>query len=274
MNFNKKLDQICQGKNSLVCVGIDVDLEKVPPFIAREKNALVKFSKVIIDATLPFAAAYKINTAFFEAYGAEGWKAMAEIAEYLPDDVIKVADAKRGDIGNTSRRYARAFFEKLPFDAITVSPYLGFDSVAPFLEQKEKGAFVLCHTTNKGAEDFQRVSDGQNQLYEIVAAKVQSWNALDNCGLVVGATYPEQMREVRALAPELPFLVPGLGAQGGDYELAVSYATDENGRGAIFNASRSILYASSGKDFAERAEEAAREMKEKINSIRENKRGN
>jgi len=273
MTFNEKLDQVCQKKDSLVCVGIDVDLGKVPEFLAREKDALIKFSKAIIDATLPFAAAYKINTAFFEAYGTEGWRAMAEIAEYLPHDVIKIADAKRGDIGNTSRRYASAFFEALPFDAITVSPYLGFDGVAPFLEQEEKGAFVLCHTTNKGAEDFQHLNDGQNLLYEIVAKKVQSWNTLNNCGLVVGATYPEQLREVRALAPELPFLVPGLGAQGGNYELAVSYATNENGRGAIFNASRSILYASSGEDFAERAGDAAREMREKINSIWKNKRG-
>ena len=233
MTFSKKLDYVCKRKNSLLCVGIDVDLKKVPTFIARENNALVKFSKMIIDATLSFAAAYKINTAFFEAYGAEGWQAMTEIAAYLPEDVIKIADAKRGDIGNTSRRYAKAFFETLNFDAVTVSPYLGFDSIAPFIEEEEKGVFVLCHTTNKGAEDFQHLSNGDKQLY------------------------PEQMREIRALAPAMPFLVPGLGAQGGDFQAAVSFSTDKNGRGAIFNASRSILYASDGTDFPEAAAKSA-----------------
>ena len=274
MTFSKKLDYVCKRKNSLLCVGIDVDLKKVPPFIARENNALVKFSKMIIDATLSFAAAYKINTAFFEAYGAEGWQAMTEIAAYLPEDVIKIADAKRGDIGNTSRRYAKAFFETLNFDAVTVSPYLGFDSIAPFIEEEEKGVFVLCHTTNKGAEDFQHLSNGDKQLYEIVAEKVQSWNKLNNCGLVVGATYPEQMREIRALAPAMPFLVPGLGAQGGDFQAAVSFSTDKNGRGAIFNASRSILYASDGTDFPEAAAKSAKRMKEKINLIRRMKEEN
>ncbi len=267
MTFNEKLDQVCKNKNSLVCVGIDVDLKKVPDFIASSKNPLVKFSKSIIEATIPFAAAYKINTAFFEAYGAEGWEAMAEIVAFLPNDVVKIADAKRGDIGNTSRMYAKAFFESFSFDAITVNPYLGHDGVAPFLENQEKGAFVLCHTTNKGAEDFQHFGDGKNALYKIVAKKVQSWNAKDNCGLVVGATYPAQMKEIRSLVPELPFLVPGLGAQGGDYEQAVLHATNEKGRGAIFNASRSILYASRGKDFDEKAGAAAKDMRDKINSI-------
>ncbi len=264
MTFNERLNQICSTKNSLVCVGLDVDLAKIPQFILKKHEPLVYFCQAIIDATLPFAAAYKINTAFFEAYGVSGWEAMAKVVAYLPDDVIKIADAKRGDIGNTSKMYARAFFQELNFDAITVNPYLGYDAVAPFLEDERKGAFILCHTTNPGATDFQKFSNGQEALFEVVARRVHQWNVRGNCGLVVGATYPEEMRRIRSLTPELPFLVPGLGAQGGDFELAVRYAVNENGLGAIFNFSRSIIYSSAGDDFAAAAGQAAKQMKDEI----------
>ena len=268
MTFNKRLNKVCATKNSLVCVGLDVDLKKVPQFILNKKEPQVYFSQAIIDTTVEFAAAYKINTAFFEAYGAEGWEAMTKIVRYLPDDVIKIADAKRGDIGNTSKMYAQAFFENLNFDAITINPYLGSDSIAPFLENEEKGAFVLCHTTNKGAQDFQKFSNGKKALFELVAEQVQKWNTHNNCGLVVGATYPDEMKHVRSLAPELPFLVPGLGAQGGDFDLAVQYAIDENGFGAIFNFSRSILYSSSEKNFADVAGRTTQNMKNDIIRIK------
>ena len=269
MTFNEKLNQVCTKRNSLVCVGLDVDLKKIPRFILDKKEPLVNFSQAIIDATIEYAAAYKINTAFFEAYGAKGWEAMTKIVNYLPKDVIKIADAKRGDIGNTSKMYARAFFEKLNFDAITINPYLGSDAVAPFLEDEQKGAFILCHTTNKGAEDFQKFNDGKKALYEEVAEKVQQWNKKNNCGLVVGATYPEEMKHVRSLAPELPFLVPGLGAQGGDFDRAIQYAINENGLGAIFNFSRGIIYSSDGEDFAEAAGKKAKQVKEDIIRINE-----
>ena len=274
MTFNEKLNQVCSKKNSLVCVGLDVDLNKIPRFILDEDEPQVFFSKAIIDATIEYAAAYKINTAFFEAYGAKGWEAMAKIVNYLPEDVIKIADAKRGDIGNTSKLYARAFFEEMNFDAITINPYLGGDAVAPFLEDEEKGVFILCHTTNKGAEDFQKFNDGKNAMYERVAEKVQQWNQKNNCGLVVGATYPEEMKHVRSLVPELPFLVPGLGAQGGDFELAIQYATDENGLGAIFNFSRGIIYRSDGEDFAEAAGKKSNQVKEDIIRINEQRINN
>ena len=263
MEFNKKLNNICAEKNSLVCVGLDVDLNKIPEFIKGKKEPQVYFSQAIIDATIEYAAAYKINTAFFEACGTTGWEAMNKIVNYLPDNVIKIADAKRGDIGNTSKMYAKAFFEEMNFDAITVNPYPGFDGVAPFIEKEEKGAFILCHTSNKGAEDFQKFSDGKNKLFEIVAQRVKLWNSLNNCGLVVGATYPDEMKHVRSLTPELPFLVPGLGVQGGDFQLAVKYASA--GNGAIFNFSRSIIYASKENNFAEAAAEKTRNMQEEIN---------
>ena len=263
MEFNKRLKNICAKKNSLVCVGLDVDLNKIPEFILQKNEPHVYFSQAIIDATIEYAAAYKINTAFFEACGTAGWDAMTKIVNYLPDSVIKIADAKRGDIGNSSRMYAKAFFEKLNFDAITVNPYPGFDGVAPFIEKEEKGVFVLCHTSNKGAEDFQKFSDGKNKLFEIVAERVKQWNSLNNCGLVVGATFPDEMKHVRNLTPELPFLVPGLGAQGGDFQLAVKYASA--GNGAIFNFSRSIIYASKENNFTEAAGKKTKQMRDEIN---------
>ena len=269
MTFNERFNQICSKRNSLVCVGLDVDLKKIPEFILKKRDPQVYFSKAIIDATIEYAAAYKINTAFFEAYGAAGWEAMTSIVKYLPEDVIKIADAKRADIGNTSRMYAQAFFQTLNFDAITVNPYLGYDAVAPFLEDEKRGAFILCHTTNKGAADFQKFSDGNKALFEVVAEKVQKWNKKNNCGLVVGATYPEEMKHVRSLVPELPFLVPGLGAQGGDFELAIQYATTEDGLGAVFNFSRGIIYSSDAENFADAAGKKAKKLKEDITKISE-----
>ncbi len=269
MTFNDRLNQICLKKNSLVCVGLDVDLTKIPNFILNKKEPLLYFSQAIIDATIDHSSAYKINTAFFEACGTKGWEAMTKIAASLPDHVIKIADAKRSDIGNTSKMYARAFFQEMNFDAMTVNPYLGYDAIAPFLDDPEKGIFILCHTSNKGAEDFQKFSDGKKALYEQVAEQSQKWNVNNNCGLVVGATYPDEMKKVRSLVPELPFLVPGLGAQGGDFKLAIQYATNERGLGALFNFSRGIIYSTNAENFAEAAGEQAKQIKEDI--IRINK---
>jgi len=269
MTFNERFNQICSNRNSLVCVGLDVDLNKIPEFILNKNEPQVYFSQAIIDATYEYAAAYKINTAFFESYGANGWKAMTKIVNYLPDDVIKIADAKRGDIGNTSRMYAQAFFQTLNFDAITVNPYLGYDAVTPFLDDEEKGVFILCHTTNKGAADFQKFSNGKKALFELVAETIQKWNVKNNCGLVVGATYPQEMMHVRSLVPDLSFLVPGLGAQGGDFDLAIQYATTKDGLGAIFNFSRGIIYSSDGEDFAEAAGKKAKQLREDIIKINE-----
>ncbi len=265
MNFNERLASICNHKNSYVCVGLDVDIEKIPPFMQSDPDALYNFSKAIIDATLEYTAAYKINTAFFEAYGKSGWDALERIAALLPDSVIRIADAKRADIGNTSRRYAHAFFRTMPFDAITVNPYLGYDAVAPFIEESEKGAFILCITSNPGGADFQHLNDGTMMLFEKVASTTQSWNQNKNCGLVTGATKPDELKKVRELAPELPLLIPGIGAQGGDLQSSVTHALTSPNDTALFNSSRGIIYGASDKSFADVAGEKARELRDSIN---------
>ncbi len=270
MEFNNRLNEICLKKNSLVCVGLDVDLAKVPAFVLKNENPQLYFSQAIIDATSDHTAAYKINTAFYEAYGVAGWKALTDIIRYIPQDIIIIADAKRGDIGNTSKMYAKAFFEELGVDAITVNPYLGRDAVAPFIENDENGAFILCHTTNKGAEDFQKFGNGDKKLFEVVAESVNDWNGNNNCGLVVGATFPQEIKNIRTRVPDLPLLIPGLGAQGGNFDLSIKYALNQNKTGAIFNFSRSIIYASQGIDFAETANQQAKQMQELINSRRIN----
>ena len=182
--------------------------------------------------------------------------------------MIKIADAKRGDIGNTSRMYARAFFNEMDFDCITVNPYLGYDAVLPFIEDEKKGAFILCVTSNKGAADFQYYEKDGQTLYSHVAQKVSQWNERKNCGLVVGATHPDEIRKVRVLAPELPFLIPGIGAQGGDLQLSVRYSLNKADAAAIFNSSRGIIYSSNEKDFAEVAALKAKELRDSINDFK------
>ncbi|MBD3287299.1 orotidine-5'-phosphate decarboxylase [candidate division KSB1 bacterium] len=268
MKFNDALSDICTKKNSHLCVGLDVDLTKVPAHFNNTDDPLVEFGKAIIQATSEYAAAFKINTAFFEAYGVPGWQALAKLSKILPDDVIKIADAKRGDIGNTSRMYARAFFREMPFDCITVNPYLGHDAVSPFIEDEEKGAFILCVTSNKGAADFQYLEADNKTLYSQIARKVDRWNESKNCGLVVGATHPDEIRKVREIAPELPFLIPGIGAQGGDLELSVRYSMDKSRAAVIFNSSRGIIYASQQENFAEMAAQKSKQMRDAINALK------
>jgi len=265
MTFNEKFKEICETKNSRVCVGLDVDLNKIPSFLRGSDSPLFEFGKAIVDATEKFAAAFKINTAFFEAYGAAGWQALAKLVKYLPSNVIKIADAKRADIGNTSRMYVQAFFREMPFDAITINPYLGYDGIAPFIEDEEKGIFILCVTSNEGAIDFQHVNDGEHFLFEKVAIKTMQWNNKNNCGLVVGATHPTELKRVRILAPNLPFLIPGIGAQGGELELAVKNSVIQSTSKAIFNSSRGIIYSSNDKNFAEAATQKAAELRDSIN---------
>ncbi len=259
MQFAQRLDEAIRNKKSLLCVGLDTVLEKVPASLRGHDDPLFAFNKAIIAATAPWAAAYKVNTAFYEAYGLAGWRALQLTFRYLPEDVIRIADAKRGDIGNTSRMYARALFEELGADAVTVNPLMGSDSVQPFLEQEEKGVFFLCLTSNAGSADFQHFGDGREKLFERIARQVQKWNSRGNCGLVVGATHAEELGAVRALVPELPFLIPGIGAQGGDLERSVQLGTDAQGLRAVYNSSRAILYAAQGEDFAAAAGRAAQE---------------
>jgi len=269
MNFNRKLLEIIKQKNSLLCVGLDTVLERLPAQIRSADDPFFAFNKAIIDATIEYAAAYKLNTAFYEAYGTKGWQALQKTLRYIPVDTIKIADAKRGDIGNTARMYARAIFDQLNADAVTVNPYMGGDSVGPFLENPEKGVFLLCLTSNPGSRDFQYFSDGKQMLYERVAELIVQWNENQNCGLVAGATHPEELAGLRKIAPDIPFLIPGIGAQGGDLEKSVLHGTDVHGNNALFNSSRAILYASSGDDFAEAARRKAEETYKSLNAARE-----
>jgi orotidine-5'-phosphate decarboxylase len=268
MTFQEKLLTTIVEKESLLCIGIDPVLEQMPDSVRRAPEPLVAFSKAIIDAAADLAAAFKINTAFYEAYGSAGWRALEKTFRYLPSNALKIADAKRGDIGNTARMYAQAFFEQLGADALTVNPYLGGDSVKPFIERPEKGVFFLCLTSNPGARDLQYFSDGSKSLHEKVAALVQEWNTSSNCGLVVGATHPDELSHLRKLVPDLPFLIPGIGAQGGDLQASVQYGTDAEGTNALYNSSRAILYASPGEDFAAAARVEAERTRDAINQAR------
>jgi orotidine-5'-phosphate decarboxylase len=257
MNRQSLVAQIKQ-KQSYLCVGLDTDPEKLPAHLKGDPNAVVSFNKAIIDATLDCCVSYKINTAFYEAMGTKGWQIMEETVNYIPSTHLKIADAKRGDIGNTSSQYAKAFFETLPFDAITVAPYMGADSVQPFLEYDNKWTIVLGLTSNKGAADFELQKLGTEYLYEKVMKTVASWGNPGNLMFVVGATQAAAFSEIRAWLPDHFFLVPGVGAQGGSLRELSEKALNSD-CGLLVNASRAIIYASEKTDFAEEARAIARQ---------------
>ena len=266
MNFMEKLAKAARENNSLLCVGLDPDPERIP-----EKTGVFEFNRAIIDATSDLVCAYKLNFAFYEALGDEGLDALKRTARYIPHIPV-IGDAKRGDIGNTARAYSRAVFSNFDFDATTVNPYPGFDSIEPFIQYREKGVFILCRTSNAGALDFQslqcRTEHGDRPLYEVVALKASEWNTYGNIGLVVGATYPEELRQIRQQHPDMPLLIPGVGAQGGDLALVVRYGVNAEGELAIINSSRQIIYASRGEDFAQAARKAASSLRDEINHYR------
>ena len=264
MSFIEKLAKAARQNNSLLCVGLDPD-----PGLMPDRVSTFEFNKAIIDATCDLVCAYKPNFAFYEALGNEGIDALRQTVSYIPEDIPVIGDAKRGDIGNTAKAYARAIFSDLGCDATTVNPYLGFDSIEPFIQYRDRGVFILCRTSNAGAVDFQslhcEVESGYRQLFEIVAEKASQWNTYGNLGLVVGATYPEELLLIRQSNPDMPLLIPGIGAQGGDLSKVVSYGVDKQGQKAIINSSRQIIYASREKDFAEAARQAAIELRDQIN---------
>jgi orotidine-5'-phosphate decarboxylase len=266
MEFGEKLLKVSRKSKSWLCIGLDPNPELMP------EADVLQFNKAIIDATSDLVCAYKPNLAFYEALGTEGFAILEKTIGHVPDDIPVIGDAKRGDIGNTARAYARALFSALGFDAATVNPYLGFDSIEPFISYRDKGVFILCRTSNKGSADFQDLTTDGLPLYEVVARKAGEWNTHGNVGLVVGATYPEQLKRVRSICPEMPLLIPGIGAQGGDLASAVSYGVDAQGEKAIINVSRQILYASKGKDFAQIARNVAERIRDQINDYR-NKAG-
>lgn len=238
-------------------MGLDTDLTKIPAHLLTDPDPVFAFNRAIIDATRDLCVAYKINTAFYESLGLKGWEAMEKTVRYIGPDHFKIADAKRGDIGNTSEQYARAFFEALPFDSVTVAPYMGEDSVKPFLQFEGKWAIVLGLTSNQGAADFelQRMAD-QTLLYENVLTTVSRWGTPENLMFVVGATQADSFTNIRKLTPHHFYLVPGVGAQGGSLEEISKKAMNEDA-GILVNASRAIIYASSGTDFAEKARQVA-----------------
>jgi orotidine-5'-phosphate decarboxylase len=268
MTFIDKLAVVTRHNNSILCVGLDTDIQRIPEFLRGHERSVVEFNRRIIEATNDVVCAYKLNLAFYEALGKAGSEAIEQTLAYIPKRVITIADAKRGDIGNTAEQYAKVFFDQYGFDAVTANPYLGYDSVSPFLERDNKCTFILALTSNKGSEDFQYLPVEGRRLYEIVIEKVRLWNTKKNCGLVVGATHPEELGHIRTLAPDLPILIPGIGTQGGNAEMAVRLGCNAEGELVIINSSRSIIYASRGKDFAERARISAEQLRDELNRYR------
>lgn len=269
MTFSDRLRTAQRAQRSLLCIGLDTDISKLPTSVMASADPVVEFNRRIIEATHDLVCAYKINLAFYEARGEHGWQSVRRTLEAIPEGIITIGDAKRGDIGNSSGLYAKSLRDDFGFDASTVNPYMGSDSVLPFLSRPEHGAFILAVTSNPGARDFQYLKVRGKPLYEHVIARVHRWNGSRNCGLVVGATRPAALKRIRFLAPDLPLLIPGVGSQGGDLRASVRYGCDRHGELAVINASRSVLYASHGVDFARVAREQALALHDAIQSFRD-----
>ena len=263
MGFRRKLREAVDRNASLLCVGLDPEPSQMPPGIT-----IAEFNRAIIDATRDLVCAYKPNLAFYEAEGIDGLRALEETLRHMPADIPVIGDAKRGDIGNTARKYAQALFDSFGFDAATVNPYLGYDSVEPFISYPKKGVFLLCRTSNPSAKDFQDLKCDGTPLYELVAKKALDWNVHGNIGLVVGATFPQELERIRRLCPTMPLLIPGVGSQGGDLPTVTRCGVDETGGNAIINVSRAVIYASKGPDFAEAARAAAETLRNTMNAHR------
>lgn len=287
MNFQQKLDAIIAKNNSLVCVGLDSDWKKLPEAVKKEEYPQFAFNKAIIDATHDLVCAYKPNTAFYEYLGSEGVRQLKLTCDYIKEtysDIPIIIDAKRGDIGNTNEGYMSYVFDYLQGDAVTLQPYLGGEALKPFLDKKDKGIIILCRTSNPGAGEFQdlrvipsaveeslaNASPHKNEpLYNYIAKQVsQKWNTNGNCMLVVGATYPEELGEVRKIAGNMTFLVPGVGAQGGDVEKTLKNGLNSQKKGLIINSSRGIIFASKEADFASKARDEAEKLRNTINQFR------
>ncbi|MBM3263232.1 MAG: orotidine-5'-phosphate decarboxylase [candidate division Zixibacteria bacterium] len=270
--FLNKLLTVVRKNNSLVCVGLDPDPDRFPEPLKNSRDAIYDFNRAIIEQTADIVCAYKLNLAFYEVQGPAGLEAMERTIRDIPKDVVVLGDAKRGDLDNTARMYARALFDHYGFDAATVNPYQGRDSVQPFLDYRDRGVFILCRTSNASAREFQDLTVNGHPLYVEVAKAVQAWNDYGNAGLVVGATSAESLTSIRDAAPGLPLLIPGIGAQGGDLASVIRLGADKHGEGLLINASRSILYASSGADFAQAARRAALALRDEINTLREKRK--
>ncbi|MDR0931739.1 MAG: orotidine-5'-phosphate decarboxylase [Victivallales bacterium] len=270
MTFTEKLNRASQVNRSLICVGLDPELTKLPECVRGKKNALYEFNRSIIDATADWVCAYKPQAAYYAGQNAdEDLKLTIDyIHEHAPQIPV-ILDVKRGDIGSTANMYAKEAFERYGADAVTVNPYMGFDTLKPFLDYADKGVIILCRTSNPNSGDLQNLVCDGKMVYEHVATLARDkWNYNNNIALVIGATYPEELRHVRDLCPDMPFLVPGVGAQGGDVEKVVKFGCDKSGYGIIINSSRGIIYADSTENFAAGAGNAARELRDLVNSFR------
>jgi len=270
MNFIQKLEQCWQSSNSLLCVGLDPNWEKIPEHVRQQPEPIFEFCKAIIDATHDLVCAYKPQIAYFAGLSAEDQleKTLNYLRATYPHIPI-ILDSKRGDIGSTASMYAKEAFERFKADAVTVNPYMGHDSAKPFLDYADKGTILLCRTSNPGAKDIQDLEIDGQPIYEKVAQMIsQNWNTNNNCCIVVGATWPEQMKKLRSICGDMPFLVPGVGAQGGDVQALVKAGQTANGKGLMINSSRAVLYASSATDFAKEARRVALETRDEINRYR------
>jgi len=266
MNYQTLVSEI-KKKKSFLCVGLDTDLDKIPTHLLKEEDPIFEFNKQIIDATKDICVAYKPNIAFYEALGPKGWESLQKTIDYIPKDIFTIADAKRGDIGNTSKMYAKTFFEYYNFDSVTVAPYMGRDSVSPFLEFDNKWVILLAATSNIGGEDFQyhELTTG-NQLFEQVLETSKQWGDKENLMYVVGATRPEVFKKIRAIVPNSFLLVPGVGAQGGSLAEVCKYGLSKD-IGLLVNSSRGIIYADNSEKFAQIARKKAIEMQQEMETI-------
>jgi len=270
MNFIEKLDSIIDENNSLLCVGLDIDKDKIPMFLLNDsKNPYFDFNKSIVDETKDIVCAYKLNMAFYESLGFEGFQILKKTVDYIPKNIITILDGKRNDIGNTARMYAKSIYGNFKVDSTTLNAYLGIDSIKPFLEYKNKCNFVLCRTSNQSAKDFQDLIISNSPLYQIVATKIKQWNQNQDLGAVVGATYPDELKVVRKiLGDNIPILIPGVGSQGGDVEKTIKNGTNYEGKMALINSSRGIIYAGKNEDFSVKSKEAAIKTRDLINKYR------
>lgn len=264
----EKLQKAQQANRSFICLGLDLDPRKLPQEFAGSTRGMFEFARRIIEATADQVCAYKPNLAFYESLGSEGWSLLQLLVQRIPERVPVILDGKRNDIGNTAAQYATALFDRFKADWVTINPYMGYDSMRPFMERKDKGVFVLCLTSNAGAKDFQMLNVEGQPLYKVVAERVKYWNKDNNCGLVVGATHPDQLKEIRELAGDMPLLIPGVGAQGGSLEESVVAGTDNFRKPAVVNVSRSVLYASSGSDFDQRARQEIIKLNAAVTRLR------
>ena len=268
MNKQQLIEQIKQ-KKSFLCVGLDTDINKIPQTLQAMDDPIFEFNKQIINKTAEYAVAYKPNTAFYEMYGAKGWQSLERTVQYIKNnhpEIFIIADAKRGDIGNTSANYAKAFFNSLNADALTVAPYMGKDSVEPFLNFEDKWVILLALTSNKGSQDFQYLKVGERMLHEQVLQTATTWASSEKMMFVVGATHPEELGEIRKMLPDYFFLVPGVGAQGGDLQSVAKYGLSKD-CGLLVNSSRGIIYASNDYDFADRAGDEARKLQQQMETV-------